>query len=72
MKAVLPLNQMTQLEKIQVMEELWHDLSQSGDSYDSPAWHEDVLKERDKLISEGTEKFIPWEEAKRILREKHT
>ncbi len=35
----------------------------------SPAWHGDVLAERDRLIASGEEKFMDWETAKRQLRE---
>ena len=35
----------------------------------SPAWHGDVLAERDRLIASGEEKFVDWETAKRQLRE---
>jgi len=28
------------------MEELWQDLSKPEEKFESPAWHEDVLKER--------------------------
>jgi len=35
----------------------------------SPAWHAEVLAERDLLIALGKEKFIEWEAAKRQLRQ---
>jgi len=49
------------------MEDLWIDLS--GTEFVSPAWHADVLAERDRLIESGEEKFLDWEAAKRQLRE---
>ena len=48
------------------MEALWIDLSK-GD-VDSPAWHGDVLAERDRLIASGEESFVSWEAAKALLR----
>jgi len=70
MDAVLPLDQMTTEEKLRAMEALWADLSRHADTYDSPAWHADVLRERDQRIAEGKEPSVDWDEAKRRLRER--
>ena len=70
MDAVLPLDQMTIEEKLRAMEALWADLSRNADTYESPAWHADVLRERDQCIAEGKEPSADWEEAKRRLRER--
>jgi len=51
------------------MEELWADFTRNADAYDSPAWHGDVLRERDRRVAEGSEKYMPWEDVKRELRE---
>ena len=59
--------QLPKNEKIQMMEALWTDLS--NQSFDPPAWHLDELKATEKAIAEGKEKFIDWDEAKKILRE---
>lgn len=68
MDAVLPLDQMTTEEKLRAMEALWTDLSRQADVFESPAWHADVLRERDRRIAEGSEPSIEWEEAKHRLR----
>lgn len=52
------------------MEELWADLTQTEDSYPSPDWHGDVLRERDNALKTGKDEFVSWAEAKRIIREK--
>jgi hypothetical protein len=70
MEAVLPLDQMTTEEKLRSMEVLWADLTRKADNFESPAWHGDVLRERDQRIAEGKESFIDWDEAKRQLRER--
>lgn len=70
MEAVLPLDQMTTEEKLRAMEVLWADLSRKAESFESPAWHGDVLRERDQRVAEGKESFIDWDEAKRQLRER--
>jgi len=70
MEAVLPLDQMTTEEKLRAMEVLWADLSRKAESFESPAWHGDVLRERDQRVAEGKESFIDWDAAKRELRER--
>ena len=69
MNTVLDIGKLTRTEKLRAMEELWEDLSRSGDRYPSPQWHGDVLREREEAIQAGEEEFIPWEAAKRKLRE---
>jgi len=70
MNTVLPLKKMSKLEKLAAMEELWADLSSPQEELEMPAWHGDILKEREQVIKDGTETFIPWKEAKAILRAK--
>ena len=72
MKTWLPLEKMTKTEKLQAMEEIWADLSRNPDEIDPPDWHGEILKERENAVDEGRESFIPWEKAKRDLREKHS
>lgn len=67
MSAVVDIQQMSTSEKLRLMEALWSDLSK--EEIPSPSWHEEVLAERDRLISSGEEKFVDWETAKRQLRE---
>jgi hypothetical protein len=70
MKTVLQLNTLTRAEKLRALEELWKDLSRPEEDYESPPWHGDVLKAREKSLNAGEDEFVPWEEAKRILRER--
>ena len=69
MNATLPISEMTTVEKLQAMEELWTELTRNADAYDSPAWHGEVLRERDRRVAEGREIYIKWEDAKRELRD---
>jgi hypothetical protein len=62
MTVALPLEQMTVAEKLQAMEELWADLSRD-ENLESPAWHEQILRER-----AGETNFVDWETAKKQLR----
>jgi hypothetical protein len=68
MPVTLPLNEMTVLEKLQLMEALWADLSRNPDALESPEWHREVLDERERRISEGETRFSDWQEAKADIR----
>jgi putative addiction module component (TIGR02574 family) len=68
MPFTLPLDEMTVEEKLQAMEAIWASLSQNVDEIESPAWHGEVLRERQRQVDAGETAFIPWEEAKENLR----
>jgi len=68
MNTVLDIGRLSHMDKLRAMEELWDDLSRSQDEYPSPAWHGDVLRAREKALRLGQDEFVPWEEAKVILR----
>ena len=70
MELALPLNEMTVAEKLQAIEVLWEDLARNPDDIPSPAWHEEVLAERQRLIKEGKAKFIPLEEFRKSIEKK--
>lgn len=72
MEATLPLDKMTIAEKLRAMEMLWADLSRNEAELESPAWHEDVLRDREAKIKSGKESFMGWETAKKQLRDKLT
>jgi Putative addiction module component len=65
MPATIDLQQMSTPDMLRLME----DRDLSGKEVTSPAWHGDVLAERDRLIESGEKKFVDWETAKRQLRE---
>ncbi len=52
------------------MEALWDDLSKPEADVDSPAWHNDVLKETEARVASGQERIADWETAKRELRKR--
>jgi hypothetical protein len=64
----LPLNEMTVEEKLQTMEALWQSLSADSAAMESPAWHEEELRERERKIASGEAKFVDWEKAKADIR----
>jgi hypothetical protein len=69
MTTTIDLQEMTTPDKLRLMEALWQNLSNTDSEVDSPAWHGEVLLERDRLIDSGEESFIDWETAKKQLRE---
>ncbi len=60
----LPLNKMSIEEKLQVMEAIWDDLSQNADKIQPPAWHREILAEREEAIARGEEQFEEWDKAR--------
>jgi putative addiction module component (TIGR02574 family) len=55
-------------EKLQTMEALWQSLSSKAQAIESPAWHENELREGERDIESGKSKFIDWETAKADIR----
>lgn len=71
MSVLVPnLEKMSVKEKLQAIEEIWSSMSDvDRDSFETPEWHLDLLREREERYNAGVEKPIPWEDAKRQLRE---
>ena len=68
MSVSLPLDEMTVIEKLQMMEILWEDLSRNTDLIESPDWHRDVLDDRERRIATGEARFLDWEQGKSDIR----
>jgi hypothetical protein len=68
MNVTLPLESMTTAEKLDVMEAIWADLSRDEERVESPAWHAQVLLEREAAVNDGRESPTDWEAAKKRLR----
>jgi putative addiction module component (TIGR02574 family) len=64
------LDEMTVEEKLEVMEQLWQDLSRNAEDVPSPAWHAEVLAERERLVQEGKDKYSPLEEVMERIKRK--
>ena len=63
------LKDMTTEQKLEAMEMLWDDICRNIPDFSSPAWHEQILKEREERIKKGKEKVLDWDQAKRDLRD---
>jgi hypothetical protein len=66
----IPLEDMSSEEKIEAMETIWEDLCENADSLGSPPWHEEILKDREEEVSQGRDKFVDWDAAKKDIRNK--
>ena len=70
MISTIQIEKMSRAEKLQIMEALWADLSRADSEVESPAWHQDVLKETEARVAAGQERIADWETAKRELRKR--
>ena len=68
MSITKPLEEMSVAEKIQMMESLWDNLCQKPDGIESPAWHHDILAQREESLGTGEDAFEDWDSAKRNIR----
>jgi putative addiction module component (TIGR02574 family) len=50
------------------MEALWDNLAKHEMTLESPQWHEEVLKDREKALAAGKATISDWEEAKERIR----
>ena len=55
-------------EKLRALEELWDAITREGDRNESPAWHEQELKETQQSYDAGAEESMDWATGKRELR----
>ena len=68
--STFPIKNMSLDEKLRAMEELWESLSQDEAHLESPAWHEDALRQTSTAHGSGQEKPVDWGDAKRELRKR--
>ncbi len=64
---MLPIEQLSRVEKLRMMEALWDDLSRDESSLASPAWHADALREAEESLASGDASFIDWDQARKML-----
>ncbi len=70
MAIALALKRMSRDEKLRAMEAIWADLSKDEDQFESPAWHENALREAERAVKSGKAQFSDWEDAKKRVRRK--
>jgi len=64
----LPLESMSAVEKLKVIESVWASLT-SPEDIPVPDWHREVLAERSRRLESGDSTTSSWEEAKKRLNE---
>ena len=68
MNITTQLDQLSTAEKLRTMEYLWDDLCRHADRVPSPAWHGELLAERESAASAGNAEFRDWETEKNRIR----
>lgn len=63
------IKEMTIEEKMQAMELLWDDFCRNNPDFESPQWHADILRAREKNLKQGKDQFVDWEQAKKEIRD---
>ena len=69
MDVALPLDQMTTEEKLRALEQIWADLCRTPSEVGFPAWHAELLRDRERRVREGSSQFVEWSAAKKRIRE---
>jgi hypothetical protein len=69
MTVTVPLEQMSRADKVELMECVWTDLCRTPEDVESPSWHDEVLRSREKALETGGERVLEWSEAKKRIRE---
>jgi putative addiction module component (TIGR02574 family) len=66
----LPLSKLSLAQKLELMEDLWADLTRDEKKVKSPAWHEAVLRDREEAFATGKVFVSDWEQAKKRIKKK--
>ena len=65
--SIAEIENMTQAQRLSVMEALWDVLCHEKPEPESPDWHEEILAQRRQKIESGEARFVSLEEAKRRI-----
>jgi len=68
--SIAELRKLPSTEKLKIIEALWSDLAEDEESFSSPAWHEDALRQTEAEFAAGRVEVLDWEGAKRELRKR--
>ena len=67
---MLSIENLTRTEKLRMMEVIWDDLSRDSETFASPEWHAQALKDAERALAKNETHFISWEAAKEMLRDR--
>jgi len=59
------IQSMSLAEQVETMERLWDSICHVGEEPDSPAWHEQVVRERQQRYRSGETKTVSLKELKK-------
>ena len=68
MNITVQLDQLSTAEKLRTMEYLWDDLCRHANEVPSPAWHGEVLAQREQAVADDNAAFHDWEGEKARIR----
>ena len=66
---MLSIENLTRTEKLRMMEVIWDDLSRDAETFSSPEWHAQALKDAERALAENQTHFVSWEATKKMLRD---
>lgn len=72
MTKTIDVETMTVEEKLQTMEALWENLCRQAEGIPIPAWHAELLAEREARVKSGEETFEDWDVVKKKIRARHS
>ncbi|HEX5363815.1 MAG TPA: addiction module protein [Gallionella sp.] len=64
----VPIAQLSFTQKLDLMEMLWADMASNEKELESPAWHGEILNERETALNTGKATVSSWQEAKERIR----
>lgn len=67
---LVEIKKMSLEEKLQTMEFLWDELRENPDNVALPAWHQDILDQRENLTDEGSLHYTDWSQAKKDIEKR--
>ena len=67
--STVELRLLPRAEKLQLLEDLWEDLSAEGDEFPSPPWHEEELRKTEAEFTAGRIEVLDLETAWNELRQ---
>jgi Putative addiction module component len=62
------LRQLPAIEKLKLIEALWHDLLDNENDVPALAWHQEELQVTEAAYNAGDVEAVDWQQAKKALR----
>jgi len=64
----VPIAQLSFIQKLDLMEMLWAGMAVNEKDLESPAWHGEILNEREAALNAGKATVSSWDEAKKTIK----